>query len=92
MRRGKWCEILRTKSLPALRDWVCSPSTGPQESKEKLPKHWKYWEQQCPSLLLFLHIEEEVPRKVKSNRVPSYTHLNSVALKKGLLIQGPLRK
>ena len=39
LRRGKWREIFRTKALSALREWVFSPSIGPQESKEKLQKH-----------------------------------------------------
>ena len=47
-----------------------SPSNGPQESKEKLQKHWNYWEQHSPQLLSSLHIERAVPRKIKSNRVP----------------------
>ena len=33
VRRGKWREIFRKKGLSALREWVFSPSTGPQESK-----------------------------------------------------------
>ena len=36
VRRGKWREIFREKGLVALREWVFSPATGPQESKEKL--------------------------------------------------------
>ena len=43
VRRGKWREIFRKKGLSALREWVFSPSTGPQESKERLQKHWNYW-------------------------------------------------
>ena len=30
---GKWREIFRSKGLPAIREWVFSPATGPQESK-----------------------------------------------------------
>ena len=30
------------KGLSALREWVFCPATGPQESKEKLEKHWHY--------------------------------------------------
>ena len=36
VRRGKWREIFRNKRLSALREWVFSPSNGPQEIKEKL--------------------------------------------------------
>ena len=71
MRRGKWREIFCTKGLSALREWVFSPPTGLQESKEKLQKHWNYWEQHSLHLLSSLHIEKAVPRKIKSNRVPS---------------------
>ena len=70
VRRGKWLEIFRKKGLSALRDWVFSPSTGPQESKDKLQKHWNYWEEHSLNLLSSLHIEKEVPRKIKSNRPP----------------------
>ena len=69
VRRGKWREIFRKKGLSALREWVFSSSNGPQESKEKLQKHWNYWEQHSPHLLSSLHIEQAVPRKIKSNRV-----------------------
>ena len=71
VRRGKWREIFR-KSLSALREWVFS-STGPQESKDRLQKHWNYREQHCPDLLSSLqieNIEKTVPRKIESNRVP----------------------
>ena len=40
---GKWREIFREKGLVALREWVFSPATGPQESENKLVKHWQYW-------------------------------------------------
>jgi len=39
VRHGKWREIFRRKGLSALREWVFSPATGPQESKERLQKH-----------------------------------------------------
>ena len=42
VRRGKWREIFREKVLVALREWVFSPTQGPQESKSKLVKHWEY--------------------------------------------------
>ena len=70
VRRGKWGEIFRKKVLSALREWVFSSSICPQESKEKLQKHWNYWEQNSPHLLSSLHIEQVVPRKIESNRVP----------------------
>ena len=70
VRRGKWREIFRKKGLSALREWVFSPSNSPQESKEKLQKHWNYWEQHSPQLLSSLQFERAVPRKIKSNRVP----------------------
>ena len=37
-RRGKWREVFRKKGLSALSEWVFSPSTGPQESKDRLQK------------------------------------------------------
>ena len=40
VRRGKRREIFREKGLVALREWVYSPATGPQQSKDKLVKHW----------------------------------------------------
>ena len=65
-RRGKWREIFRKKRLSALREWVFSPATGPQESKNKLEKHWQYWENDSPDLLNTLSIEGPVTsRKVK---------------------------
>ena len=36
VRRGKWREIFREKGLSALPEWVFSPATGPQESKNRL--------------------------------------------------------
>ena len=38
VRHCKWREIIRKKSLSALREWVFSTTTGPQESKERLKK------------------------------------------------------
>ena len=46
VRRGKWREIFRKNALSALSEWVFSTATGPQESKKRLEKHWKYWEKQ----------------------------------------------
>ena len=87
VRRGKWREIFRKKDLSAQREWVFSPSTGPQESKDKLQKHWIYWEQHFPHLLSSLHLEKAVPRKIKSNRIPPYSHLSSVIRVRTLLVQ-----
>ena len=42
VRRGKWREIFREKGLSAFREWVFSPATGPQESKNKLVKRSQY--------------------------------------------------
>ena len=39
VRRGSWREIFREEGSVALRKWVFSPATGPQESKSKLVKH-----------------------------------------------------
>ena len=62
-RRGMWREIFREKGLVALREWVFSPATGLQESKEKLVKHREYWEKHCPGLLNALSIEGPVTSK-----------------------------
>ena len=48
VRHGKWREIFREKGLSALRKWVLSIATGPQESKNRLGKHWQYWENYSP--------------------------------------------
>ena len=73
VRRGKWRENFRKKDLSALPEWVFSPCTGPQESKDRLQKHCDYWEQHSSKILSSLHIENEVPRKIKSNRAPLCT-------------------
>ena len=69
VRRGKWREI--KKVLSAIRKWVFSPSTGLQESKDKLQKHWRYGEQHSPNSVSSLNIEKKVPRKIKSSPVQS---------------------
>ena len=51
VRLGKWREFFREKGLSALREWVFSPASGPKESKDKLGKHWQYWEKYSPDLL-----------------------------------------
>ena len=89
VRRGKWREIFRTKGLSALREWVFSPPTGPQESKEKLQKHWNYWEQHSPHFLSSLHIEQAVPRKIKSNRVPPLQSSELRSTRKDAIGPGP---
>ena len=89
VRPGKWREIFRKKGLSALREWVFSPSTGPQESKEKLRKHWKYWEQHSPHLLSSLHIEQVVPRKIKSNRFPPVQSSELLYTRKDAFGPGP---
>ena len=33
---GKWREVFREKVYQHLREWVFSPATGPQDSKERL--------------------------------------------------------
>ena len=89
VRRGNWREIFRRKGLSALREWVFSPSTGPQESKDRLQKHWKFWEQHPPNLLSSLHIEKAVPRKIKSNRVPPVQSSELCYTHKGAISPGP---
>ena len=65
--RGKWREIFRKKGLSASREWVFFPSTGPLESMDRLQKYWNYWEEHSFNLLSSLHVEKEVPRKIKCN-------------------------
>ena len=73
VRRGKWREIFREKVLVALRKWVFSPATGPQESKSKLVKHGEYWEKLSPDLLNTLSIEGPVTSKKVKRRPPIHT-------------------
>ena len=73
VRRGKWREIFREKVLVALREWVFSPATGPQESKNKLVEHWKYWEKHSPDLVNTLSIEGPVTSKKVKRRPPIHT-------------------
>ena len=42
VRRIKWREICRKNRLSAICEWVFSPSAGPQESKDRPQKHWKF--------------------------------------------------
>ena len=89
VRRGKWREVFRTKGLSALREWVFSPPTGPQEGKEKLQRHWFYWEQHSSHLLSSLHIEKAVPLKIKSNRVPPLQSSDLRYTRKDAIGSGP---
>ena len=73
VRRGKWREMFREKGLVALRKWVFSPATGPQESKNKLVKHWQYWEKYSPGLLNTLSIEGPITSKKVKRRPPIHT-------------------
>ena len=70
VRRCKWREIFREKGLSGLREWVFSPATGPQESKNKLVKHCQYWENYSPDLLNTLSIEGPVTSKKVKRRPP----------------------
>ena len=73
VRRGKWHEIFREEGLSALREWVFSPATGPQESENKLVKHWQYWEKYSPDLLSTLSIEGPITNKKVRRRPPIHT-------------------
>ena len=73
VRRGKWREIFREKGLSALREWVFSPATGPQGSKNRLEKQWQYWEKYSPDLLNTLTIEGPVTSKKVKRRPPIHT-------------------
>ena len=73
VRCGKWREFFREKGLVALRKWVFSPATGPQESESKLVKHWQYWEKYSPGLLNMLSIEGPVTSKKVKRRPPIQT-------------------
>ena len=74
VRRGKWREIFRKKrSFSTTRVGAFSIYRPSGKCEEKLQKHWNYWEQHSPNLLSSLHIEQAVPRKIKSNRVPPFT-------------------
>ena len=68
VRRGKGREIFREKGLSALREWVFSPATGPQESKNKLVKHWQYWEKNSPDFLSTVSIEGPLTNKKVKRR------------------------
>ena len=76
VRRGKCRKTFREKGLVALRKWVFSPPTGPQESKSKLVKlwqYWEYWKKNSPGLLSTLSIEGPVTSKKVKRRPPIHT-------------------
>ena len=73
VRRGKWREIFREKGLSALREWVFSPATGPQESKSKLVQHWQYWEKYSPDPLNTLSSEGPNNKKKVKRHPPIHT-------------------
>ena len=73
VRRAKWRENFREKGLSALREWVLSPATGPQEIKNKLVKHWQCWEKYSPDLLSTVSIEGPVTSKKVKRRPPIHT-------------------
>ena len=73
VRHGKWREIFREKGLVALREWVFSPATGPQESKNKIVKHWQYWEKFSLDLINTLSIEGPVTNNKVKRRPPIHT-------------------
>ena len=73
VRHGKWREIFREKGLVALREWVFSPATGPQESKNKLVKHWQCWEKYSLDLINTLSIEGPVTNNKVKRRPPIHT-------------------
>ena len=73
VRRGKWRESFRKRGLSTLREWVLSPATGPQESKNRLEKHWQYWEKHSPDLLMTFFIEGLVTSRKIIRRPPIHT-------------------
>ena len=76
VRRGKCRKTFREKGLVALRKWVFSLPTGPQESKSKLVKlwqYWEYWKKNSPGLLSTLSIEGPVTSKKVKRRPPIHT-------------------
>ena len=40
LQRGTWRKFLRTQGKDELRNWIFSPTVGPQASKEQLQQHW----------------------------------------------------
>ena len=66
-------KLFREKCLVALSECVFSQATGPQESKEKMEKHWQYWEKHSPGLLNTLSIEGPVTSKKVKRCPPIHT-------------------
>ena len=60
--------FLVKKGLTALREWVFSPATGPQQRKEGLEKHWQYWENYSSDLLNMLSFKGPVTNKNVNRR------------------------
>ena len=73
VRRGKWSDIFRKQCLSALREWVFSPATGPQEIKNRLEKHWRYWEKPSPDLFNKLFFGGPVTSKKVKRHPPIHT-------------------
>ena len=73
VRLGKWSESFRRNVLSALREWVFSPATGPQESMERLEKDWQYWEKHSPDLLNTFSIKGTITNKKVNRRPPIET-------------------
>ena len=92
VRRGKWREVFRENCLSALREWLFSPFTGPQESKDKPQSTANFGSgtfliYHCPHTL-----KMRFPIKLKVIASPMYSHLNSVVRVRTLLVQGLLLK
>ena len=51
LRRSTWRKVPRTQDKDELRNWVFSPTVGPQASKEQLQQHWLFRKTHCPHLL-----------------------------------------
>ena len=63
--RGRWREIFREKASSALGNCVFSATTGSQESKKWLQKHWKNSNQDSWDLINTLSLERPVTNKKK---------------------------
>ena len=58
LRRGTWQKSLRTQGKFELRNWVFSPTVGPQASTEQIQQNWFHWEKHCPHFLANLTIQQ----------------------------------
>ena len=92
VRRGKWRENLRKRGLSALREWMFSPSNGPQESKEKLQNTGIIGSSILPFYYHPYTLNKRFPVKVKVIASPLCSHLSSAPRVKTLLVQGLLLK